>query len=142
MRIGLSAAAAAAAVLALAPGASAKEFTPGDLRICNTQRCVAVKSRPALQALFQLYYADPSPDLAPRARLGARSYQLRYRNDYVTGIVAGATLDRFLSHGVHLGHFTRGHWYRVPLPAARELRRLAAGLESIPLTRDAIDRSR
>ena len=86
MRIGLSSAAAAAAVLALAPGASAKEFTPGDLRICNTQRCVAVKSRPALQALFQLYYADPSPDLAPRARLGARSYQLRYRNDYVTGI--------------------------------------------------------
>ena len=49
-----------------------------------------------------------------RARtLGAPSFELRFDNDYVTGIVATARLDRFLSYGVNTGRFEAGRWYRV-----------------------------
>jgi len=64
--------------------------------------------------------------------------QLRFRNGYVTGIVAGAQLDRFLSYGVNLGQFAKGRWYRFPALAAAELRRLASSLRPMRLTPAAI----
>jgi hypothetical protein len=131
-----------AVILLLAPPAAlAKEFEPGDLRICNARRCVPVMNRPALTALGVFYYIGTKPPpRAPRAHVGAPSFELRFDNGYVTGIVA--TADRFLSYGVNLGRFDRGRWYRVPPKAARELQRLTASLRPIPLTRASLARSR
>jgi hypothetical protein len=68
--------------------------------------------------------------------------QLRFTNGYVTGVVAGRRLDRFLSYGVNLDRFFGGTWYRVPRAAAAALRRLAAGLPPLRLTPAAFARSR
>jgi hypothetical protein len=74
--------------------------------------------------------------------MGAPFFELKFRNDYVTGIVATRRLDRFLSYGVHLGHFKRGSWYRVPARAALELRKLTAGLEPFRVSAAAVAKSR
>jgi len=145
-------------VAALAQAAIAKDFEPGDLRVCSAERCVAITSRPALSALGAFYYGGACPAAAtkdgdcmpdertPRAaaavRLGTPAFELRFRNGYVTGIVATARVDRFLSYGVNLGWFRRGRWYRVPPAAAAELRRLTAGLIPLRVTRAALARSR
>jgi hypothetical protein len=129
--------------LLVVPAGAAKEFDPGDLRICNARRCLPITNRPALSALGALYYIGTRPpSRAPRAPLGAPSFELRFDNGYVTGIVATARRDRFLSYGVNIGRFEAGRWYRVPRTAARELRRLTAGLRPIPLTRASLARSR
>jgi hypothetical protein len=130
---------------ALAVGVSAahaKDFRPGDVRVCNATRCMPVADREVLPQLSAFYYSSEQPPQASAPRLGAPFFELRYRNGYVTGIVAGARLDRFLSYGVHLGHFERGRWYRVPADAARELRELTAGVTPLRLTRAAAGRSR
>lgn len=129
------------AVLA-APAAAAKDFQPGDVRLCNATRCVHIMDRAAITALGHFYY---SAGEAPRARavpLGAPAFELKFRNAYVTGIVAGARLDRFLSYGVHLERFKRDRWYRVPEAVAAELRRLAAGLKPLRVTPARLARSR
>ena len=60
----------------------------------------------------------------------------------MTGIVATARLDRFLSYGVNLGRFQRGIWYRVPARLASELRKLTAGMKPLRVTRAALSKSR
>ena len=133
----------AAAALAATPAATAKEFRPGDLRVCNAHRCVPIVNRTVLPLLGRFYYFDTQvAHVADRPRLGARAFELRFRNGYVTGIVASAGLDRFLSYGVNLGRFERGIWYRVPAGAAAELRRLTAGMKPLRLTKAALARSR
>ena len=122
--------------------AAAKNFGPGDLSVCNAQRCVPVVKRSVLPALGAFYYSGPAPEVMPAARMGAPMYQLRFDNGYVTGIVATRSLDRFLSYGVHLERFQRGTWYRVPEGLAREFRRLAADLRPLRVTRRAVRRSR
>ena len=132
---------AATALLAL-PSASAKEFGPGDLRVCNGSRCVPIMNRAVLPQLGSFYYGGPSPARVRAPALGVPYYQLRFDNGYVTGIVATQRLDRFLSYGVHLERFTRGSWYAVPRRISQELRRLTAGLRPIRVTRAALAKSR
>jgi hypothetical protein len=132
----------AAAALVCAPAASAKGFAPGDLRVCNAKRCVAITDRVVLRALGSFYYHAPRAATVPSARIGAPSFELRFENGYVTGIVASPRLDRFLSYGVNVGHFLRGRWYRVPTSAALELRRLTARLQPLRVTPAALRRSR
>jgi len=140
---GIVAALLAAAALAATPAATAKEFRPGDLRVCNAHRCVPIVNRTVLPLLGRFYYFDTEvAHVADRPRLGARAFELRFRNGYVTGIVASAGLDRFLSYGVNLGRFERGIWYRVPAGAAAELRRLTAGMKPLRVTKAALARSR
>jgi hypothetical protein len=128
--------------MVLVASAGAKGFEPGDLRICSANRCVPITHRPALTALGAFYYIGTRPPArAPRAHLGAPSFELRFDNGYVTGIVATAGLDRFLSYGVNVGRFDRGRWYRVPRNAARELRQLTASLRPIRLTAAALAKS-
>jgi hypothetical protein len=55
-------------------------------------------------------------------------YELRYRNGYVTGIIATRRLDRFLSYGVNLGRFRRDQWYSVPHKLSSDFCRLTVGL--------------
>jgi hypothetical protein len=132
----------AAALAATAGPAAAKGIGPGDISVCDGRRCVPVMDRGAATAAGALLYLSRQPRVAPSPRLGARSFQLRFGNGYVTGIVGSARLDRFLSYGVVLGRFRRGSWYRVPAPLARELRRLTVGLTPRPITRGSLDRSR
>jgi hypothetical protein len=139
----LAFAAATAVALLAAQGANAKGFEPGDLRICNATRCKPIMYRPAIEALGAFYYTDPRPPaLAVRPPLGAPAFELRFDNGYVTGIVAAAKLDRFLSYGVNLGRFEAGRWYRLPRTAERQLRRLTEGLVPLRVTRAALARSR
>jgi hypothetical protein len=135
----------ALAVLALAGAAgatTAKEFQPGDLRVCGAARCVGITNRAVLPKLSSFYYlgpTDPRPTGAPA--LGARMYELRFRNGYVTGVVATRNLDRFLSYGVNTTRFRGAVWYAVPASLAREFRRLAARLRPLYVTRAALARS-
>jgi hypothetical protein len=135
-------AAAALAAVALTPSAAAKEFGPGDLRLCDAKRCVPIAERAVLPALGRFDYSDRPPRVAPSPRLGVPTLELRFDNEYVTGIVAYRSLDRFLSYGVHLGYFKRDRWHAIPARISAELRRLAASLQPIPLTRAALRRSR
>ena len=84
----------------------------------------------------------PAPAHLSRPTLGTAYYQLRFRNNYVTGIVATRQLDRFLSYGVHLERFTRDTWYAVPAKLSAELRRLTAGMQPLHVTRAALAKSR
>jgi hypothetical protein len=141
MRTFLVAFLAASALLVL-PSAGAKSFGPGDLRVCNATRCVAIVNRDVLPQLRSFYYSGPSPARVGRPPLGARYYELRFRNDYVTGIVATRRLDRFLSYGVHLDRFARNRWYAMPRPLSQELRRLTVSLRPLRLDRAALAKSR
>jgi hypothetical protein len=124
------------------PSAAAKDFEPGDLRLCNATRCVHVMDRATATALGHFIYSSGEAPRARAVRLGAPAYELKFRNGYVTGIVAGARLDRFLSYGVHLERFFRDRWYRMPEKVAAELRRLAAGLAPLRVTPARLARSR
>jgi hypothetical protein len=133
----------AAAALAATPAATAKDFGPGDLRVCNAHRCVPIVNRAVLPLIGRFYYSDRyHPRAAPRPRLGASAFELRFRNDYVTGIVAAVKLDRFLSYGVYYGRFRRGVWYRMPARPALELRTLTAGMKPLRVTKAALAKSR
>jgi hypothetical protein len=132
----------AASALLVLPSASAKDFHPGDLRVCNTMRCIAIVNRAVLPRLGSFYYSGPPPAHARRPKLGAPYYELSFRNGYVTGIVATRRLDRFLSYGVFLERFARNRWYAVPHQISRELRRLTAGLRPLRLTQAALAKPR
>jgi hypothetical protein len=117
-----------AAALLVVPAASGKVFKPGDVRLCNTKRCVPINNRVVLQKLASFYYGSYALTTVRRPAPGAPRYELQFRNGYVTGVVATRRLDHFLSHGVNVGRFASGRWYGVPPRVSAELRRLAAGL--------------
>ena len=125
----------------LVPSASAKDFGPGDLRVCNATRCVPIVKRDVLPQLGRFYYSGGPLTRVARPPLGTPYFQLRFDNGYVTGIVATRALDRFLSYGVHLERFARAAWYMVPRTLAAQLRRLTAGLRPLRLTRAALAKS-
>ena len=134
--------ATAAVALAFVPAATAKDFGPGDLRVCDAKRCVGVANPDVLPLLGSFYYSGPRPKAAVKPRLRSPYFELRFRNGYVTGIVATGRLDSFLSYGVYLERFRRGAWDRVPAQLARELRTLTARLTPFRLTRAALQKSR
>jgi hypothetical protein len=138
----LVAALVAAAALAATPAATAKDVKPGDLRVCNAHRCVAIRNRALMPLLGHFYYGPRDARVAPSAPLGARYFELRFSNGYVTGIAATAKLDRFLSYGVYIERFHRGVWYRIPARISAELRRLTVGVKPLRVTQAALDKSR
>ena len=131
----------AAPALLLLPSASAKDFGPGDLRVCNAKRCIPIVKRDVLPLIGAFYYSGPPLKRLPVPALGTPYYELRFPNGYATGIVATRTLDRFLSYGVHLERFANEQWYRMTPGLARELRRLTVGLRPLRLSRAALARS-
>jgi hypothetical protein len=131
-----------AAALLLLPTASAKDFGPGDVSVCGANRCVAIVTRAVLPELRSLYCSGPAPARVQAAARGTQYFELRFRNGYVTGIVATRRLDRFLSYGVYLGRFARNGWYAVPPRLSAELRRLTGGLHPFRITRAALAKSR
>jgi hypothetical protein len=138
----LLAALVAAFFVLLVPAASAKDFRPGDLRVCGPAHCIAIVDRKVLPMLGSFYYGTRTLGRARRPALGVRYYQLRFDNGYVTGIVATRRLDRFLSYGVNLGRFRRDAWYSVPRGFSAELGGLTAELRPFRLSRAALARSR
>ena len=128
--------------LAVVPGAAAKEFHPGDLRVCNAARCVPIMEPQAVGLLGPFYYSGPALQRKLPPARGTAYFELRFKNGYVTGIVATRALDRFLSYGVHLERFGRGVWYRVPPQLSAELKKLTAGMQPLRLTARAVARSR
>ena len=138
MRRGLLVAALALLVL---PSAAAKDFRPGDLRVCNAKRCVAIANSMLPSTSPQITPMLIGVASTPRPRLRVPYYELRFRNDYVTGIVATARLDRFLSYGVNTSRFVSRRWYAVPRRLSAELRRLTRSLRPLRLTRAALARS-
>ena len=140
-RLAASATVTAVALVA-APAATAKEFRPGDLRLCNAKRCVAIMDERLADAMTSFVYAGPQPAVAARVRLRSPYYELRFRNGYVAGIVATARLDRWLSYGVILERFERGRWYVVPPATAAALRRVTTGLAPMRLSFVAVSKSR
>ena len=138
----LLAALALSATLGVVSGAEGKRFGPGDLRVCNDARCVPIMRADVVERLGPFYYLGRPPPRALPPALGTPYYELRFDNDYVTGIVGTRRLDRFLSYGVYLERFKRGVWYRVPPLVARELVRLTTGMRPLRLTRNALVKSR
>lgn len=138
----LLAALVVASALFVLPSAGAKEFGPGDVRVCNATRCVPIVRPRVLPQLMPFYYSGRPLARVRAPALGAPYYELRFRNGYATGIVATRRLDRFLSYGVHLERFARDRWYAVPRPLSAELRRLTVGLTPLRVTRAALARSR
>ena len=117
------------------PAAVAKDFRPGDLRVCGRDRCAPLVDKRLLRVVSAFYYGGGSVTQASRVRVGAPGFVLRYRNGYATGIVAGAKLGRFQSYGVICGRFQRGRWYRFPPRAGLALRRLIADLRPVRVPR-------
>jgi hypothetical protein len=128
--------------LLIAPSAVAKDFRPGDVRVCNETRCIPILERSMVPQLTSFYYTGPRPVRRARPALGTPYYELRYRGGYVTGIVATWRLNRFLTYGVHDGRFDENAWYAVPHRISLELRRLTDGLRPLRLTRAAVAKSR
>jgi hypothetical protein len=131
----------AASVLLFLPSASAKNFGPGDVRVCNATRCVGIVKPNVLPLLGSFYYSGPPLAHLRTPALGTAYYELRFRNNYATGIVATGQLDRFLSYGVHLERFKADQWYAVPRPLSAELRRLTTSLRPLHVTQAALAKS-
>jgi hypothetical protein len=115
--------------LLLVPAALAKDFGPGDLRVCGRDRCVSITNRPLLRILSSYYYGGWRVHRAAPVRLGTNGFVLRFRDGYASGMVAGAELKRFRAYGFFCGRFERGKWYRFPARAGAALKRLTAGMQ-------------
>jgi hypothetical protein len=124
LRIGLI----ATCGLLLVPSAVAKDFEPGDLRVCGRQQCVSITNKHLLAILSRYYYGSGRVNRAARVSRGAPGFELRFRNGYASGIVAGAMLKRFRAYGFYCGRFERGRWYWSPPRAAAALRRMTANM--------------
>jgi hypothetical protein len=131
----------ATTVLLCSSAATAKDFAPGDLRVCGAKRCVAIESRDAVRAFSSFYYGEGRVAIVARPRLGAPTFEIRFRDGSKAGMVASAMLDRALVYGLNCGRFRRGRWYRLPARAALEVRRLSAPLTPLRVTRRAPPRS-
>jgi hypothetical protein len=118
----------AAAALLCSSAATAKDFGPGDLRVCGAKRCVPLQNRDALRAFSSFYYGDTRVAMVSRPRASAPAFELRFRDGGAAGLVGSAKLDRTLVYGLNCGRFRRGRWYRLPARAALEVRRLSVPL--------------
>jgi hypothetical protein len=127
----LAAVAIAAAALLAVPSAVAKDFRPGDLLVCGRAKCVPIMNRSVLRVLSSYYWGPRQLARAGPVRRGAPGFELRFGDDYASGMVASTWLNRFRAYGFFCGRFVRGRWYRFPPRAVAEIRRLTAGLEPL-----------
>jgi hypothetical protein len=126
----------------LARPAGAKDFKPGDIRVCAAAQCMVLRNRQALNTLGDFYYREarvPKATKAPPSH--SRYVELRFPNGYVSGIMAGAHFDHFLSYGVNVEQFKARTWYAVPPRAATAIARLAAQLHPRPLPANVLGNS-
>ena len=132
---------AVAAGIFCSSAALAKDFGPGDLRVCGATRCVPIEKRAALRAFSAFYFGDGRAAVAGRPPVGAPAFEIRFRDRSAAGVIAGRNLDRARVYGLNCGRFRRGRWYRVPARVRREVRRLSAALTPLRVTRRPPPRS-
>jgi hypothetical protein len=121
----------ATTTLLVVPGAVAKDFGPGDLRVCGRSQCAPIVGKRLLRILNRYYWGPRPVARAAPVPSGVRAFALRWRDGYVSGLVAGPDLGRFRAHGFFCGRFIRGRWYRFPAEAAATLKRLTAGMKPL-----------
>jgi hypothetical protein len=85
---------ATAALLAV-PAATAKDFAPGDLRVCGRTQCVSIMNRSVLRVLSAYYWGPRRILRAGPVRHGAPGFELRFRDGRPSGMVASTWLNRF-----------------------------------------------
>jgi len=124
---------ATVALLAV-PAATAKDFAPGDLRVCGRTQCVPIMNRSVLRVLSAYYWGPRRVPRAGPVRRGAPGFELRFADGHPSGMVASAWLNRFRAYGFMCGRFERGSWYRFPARAVVEIRRLTKRLRPIPVS--------
>jgi len=88
--------------------ATAKDFAPGDLRVCGAKRCVPIESRDAVRAFSAFYYGEGRAMVVAKPALGAPAFEIRFRDGGKAGMVGSARLDRSLVYGLNCGRFRRG----------------------------------
>jgi hypothetical protein len=109
----------AVAALAVAAGAVAKEFPPGELMVCGSTQCRVVTNAQS-RAFSALLWGDRPVARTRTPRVGSPIFQLRLKKHGSLGAIISATAIRV--HGLHCGRFQRGQWYRLP-PALRGVTR-------------------
>jgi hypothetical protein len=112
---------AATGLFLAVPAASAKEFQPGDLRLCGATQCRVLKDATTNRRFGEFLYGSGKVTAAPTPRVGSPVFQLRFKEG-PAGVVLNETSARV--HGLNCGRFRRGRWYRLP----KALRGLTAGL--------------
>jgi hypothetical protein len=112
----------------LAAPSAAKDFGPGDLRVCGRHHCVPIMNAHLARIMSDFYWGDGRAPRAGGARRGAPGFELRFGDDYASGMVATKWLNRFRAYGFYCGRFERAKWYRLPPRAAAGLRKLTAGM--------------
>jgi hypothetical protein len=117
--------------------AAAKEFAPGELRVCGAKRCVAITNRTSVDALSSFFYGSGPARTARAPRVAARAFELRFRDGTSAGMVGGRRLDRARVYGLNCGRFRRGDWYALPRRAVQALRFLTQDLRPTRITRAA-----
>ena len=113
--------------------AVAKDFGPGDARVCDAGGCEPIMNRAAARELASFLYAGPQPERVWRPAAGSPSFELRLRLGRTIGVAGGRWLNRMRVHGLNCDRFRRGRWYRLPAEVAEELRQLTADRAGIPL---------
>src|SRR5439155_20115606 len=108
------------------PSAVAKDFGPGDLRVCGRHHCVSITNRHLLRILSDYYYGSRRVPRASRVRLGAPGFELCYKNGYASGMGAGTMLKRFRVYGLYCLCFEWGSWFWFPSRSAYAVRTVSA----------------
>ena len=124
------------ALFSVSPGmapAAAKDFGPGDARVCDGAGCEPIMDRAAARELASFLYAGPEPESVWRPRPGSSSFELRLRNGRKLGDVGGRWLNRMRVPTLNCDRFSGRGWYRLPSDLARELRALTDGRPAMPL---------
>jgi hypothetical protein len=93
-----------ATLLLVVPAASAKEFRPGDLRLCGATQCRVVKDVRATRLFGDFLYGSGPVIPAPMPRVGSPVFQVRFK-DGPAGVILNGTAARV--HGLNCGRFER-----------------------------------
>ena len=123
---------ASVAVLS-ASSAVAKDFGPGDARVCDDVGCEPIMDRAAARQLASFLFAGPQPERVWHPAPGSPSFELRLRRGRVIGDVGGRWLNRARVPTLNCDRFSGRGWYRLPSDLARELRALTEGRPGMPL---------
>jgi hypothetical protein len=104
-------------LLVVTSAASAKDFQPGDLRICGAVHCRVVTDPVESEAFGNLLYGSGSVMRARTPPVGSPVFQVRTKNGPLGAIITAKSIR---VHGLNCGRFQRGRWYRLS-PALRHL---------------------
>jgi hypothetical protein len=80
----------------------AKDFGPGDLRVCGAARCRVIEDGTASSRFGRFLYGNERVVPVPTPRVGSPVFQLRFK-DGPAGVILNRTAARV--HGLNCGRF-------------------------------------